>query len=392
MRAVGILFLVCITLWLIGDPLARDVVDRDLNRVDMTGRVAGAEAKALHDSLFIADLHSDMLLWDRDPRARQAVGQTDLAKLREGGVDLQVFSTVTATPRGQNFGSNTLEGGDNITLLALVQGWPVATWASIRARAVHQAERLHALERQGHLTIVRTASDLDAPGLKGVLLTEGAHPLEGEVGNVAHLFDAGYRVMGLQHFFDNALGGSLHGAAKGGLTPFGRKAVAEMGRLGMIIDLAHSSEAVVDDVLDMATRPVMVSHTGLRAACPGTESRNMSDARLKRIADGGGLIGIGFFNGAICDTSPRGIADTIRVAVDVLGEDAVALGSDFDGAVATAITAAELALVTDALLEAGLDEGVIRKVMGENAERFFRQNLPVSPSFSPREKVSRSDG
>ena len=376
MRIVGVVFLLIIALWLAGDPLARKIVDSDLNRVERAGGDPDAAASALHDTLFVADLHSDMLLWDRDPRRAQSVGQTDMVKLRDGGVELQVFSTVTATPRGQNFGSNTLEGGDNITLLGLVQGWPAATWVSIRARAVHQAEKLHALERQGHLTIVRTGRDLDTPGLKGLLLTEGAHPLEGEVGNVAHLFDAGYRAMGLQHFFDNELGGSLHGAAKGGLTPFGREAVAEMERLGMIIDLAHSSEAVVDDVLDMATRPVIVSHTGLRAACPRTSNRNMSDARLRRIADGGGLIGIGFFDGAICDTTPRGIAETIRVAVDVLGEDAVALGSDFDGAVATTITAADFGLVTDALLAAGLEERVIRKVMGENAERFFRQNLP----------------
>ena len=380
MKFVGILYLIILLALIVGGVVANGV-DSELNAVELADASVSERAQELHGSLFIADLHSDLLLWDRDPRRRNAIGQSDLQRLSEGGVELQVFSTVSATPRGQNFDANTLEGGDNITLLAAAQGWPVATWGSIFERAIHQSRKLIALERARHLTVVRVAADMDEPGLKGILLSEGAHPLEGDVANVGRLFAAGYRVMGLQHFFDNELGGSMHGGTGKGLTSFGREAVAELNRAGFILDLAHSSEAVVDEVLALArekrlSRPLMVSHTGLRAACASTFNRNMRDDQLKTIADGGGLVGIGFFGGAICDTSPAGIARTIRIAVDTLGEDAVALGSDFDGAVVTQITAAELPQLTQALLDEGLTEPTIRKVMGGNADRFFRAHLP----------------
>ena len=380
MKLVGILYLSALLALGVGGGLA-GVIDSRLNAVEPADAGVGERASALHDTLMVADLHSDILLWDRDPRRRNATGQSDLARLVEGGVELQVFSTVTATPRGQNFDANTLEAGDNITPLAIAQGWPVGTWSSIHERAMHQAEKLVGLERARFLTIVREAGDLDAEGLKGILLSEGAHPLEDDLANVQALFDVGYRVMGLQHFFDNQLGGSMHGESGKGLSSFGRDAVAELDRVGFVLDLAHSSEAVVDDVLTLSrerrlSRPLMVSHTGLRKACPATFNRNMRDDQLKAIADAGGLVGIGFFQGAICDTSPAGIARTIRIAVEELGEDAVALGSDFDGAVVTQITAAELPQLTQALLDEGLTEPVIRKVMGENAKRFFRAHLP----------------
>jgi len=336
----------------------------------------GDRAQALHDRLTVADLHSDMLLWDRNHRVRNVRGQTDLPRLREGGVDIQVFSAVTASPAGQNFDANTIESGDRIQQVALVQGWPLATIGSMRARAVLQAERLTALERAGELTLLRNTTDMNAQGLKGLLLIEGAHPLEGKVENIAYLHQSGYRAMGLTHFFDNALGGSMHGQSQAGLTGFGRDAVLEMDRLGILVDLAHASTAMARDVLGLIERPVFVSHTGLVSACPGTENRNLPDDVMQAIAVRGGVIGIAFFEGAVCDITPGGVADTIAHAVDLLGEDAVALGSDYDGTVATTFDASELVRITDALLERGMSEATIAKVMGQNVERFLRDNLP----------------
>jgi len=372
---IGIAFLMGVATLLVLSHITPGI-DAELNPVLDEGLSVSAAAQAVHEGLYVADLHADMLLWDREHRAQLDFGQTDLARFAHGSVDLQIFSVVTASPKGQNFDANTIETGDQITTLALAQVWPLATLGSIRARAVHQAERLHGLERAGELTIVRTASDLDAAGLKGILLTEGAHPLEGKLSNIDHLYDVGFRVMGLQHFFDNKLGGSMHGQSQAGLTEFGREAVARMNANGVIIDLAHSSEAVAWDVLAMSEAPVIVSHTGLRLACPGTENRNLPDDVMAEIAQGGGLIGIAYFEGAICDISADGIADTIVTAVELLGPDAVALGSDFDGTVATSLDTAQLARITQALIARGIDEVVIAKVMGQNAERFFRQNLP----------------
>lgn len=356
-------------------------VDRDRNAVTphdpytVTGDV-----QAFHDGLFIADLHSDMLLWRRNPKKRHDRGHTDLPRLREGGVNLQVFSAVTKSPSGLNFDGNDASAPDDITKLALVQLWPPSTWNSIYERAVFQARRLQKIEHEEahHLTIIRRANDLTQTDerLMGLLTIEGAHPLEGKIENIKRLHNEGYRMMGLQHFFDNELGGSLHGRTKSGLTDFGREAVLEMERLEIIIDVAHSSVAVVRDVLKITHRPVLISHGGVRSACPLTANRNLPDELLKDIISRGGLIGIGYFDGVICDITPKGIASSLMSAVALLGEDGVALGSDFDGTVTTSLDTSELSAITQALIDLDMDKAVIKKIMGENIRRFLEENLP----------------
>ena len=362
-------------------------LDAEMNAVVPHAPYAvSSEAQALHDTLYIADLHADSLLWRRDVAKRNARGQVDLPRLRDGGVELQVFSAVTQSPRGQNFAGNASDAPDNITPLAVAQGWPVRSWTSIYHRAAYQAKRLQHVERRAknRLVIARTKADLDQPPgtIVGLLLTEGSHPLEGELDNIDRLFDEGYRAMGLQHFFDNRLGGSLHGAEKGGLTAFGRAAVTRMWDLDIAVDLAHSSERTARDVLAMNRErsdpgAVFISHGGVRGGCAVTTRRNLPDDLLAELARQGGILGVGYFNGAICDTTPAGIASAVVKTIDVMGADAVALGSDFDGTVTTQLDTSELAAITQALLDRGLSEPTIRAVMGENARRFFTASLPA---------------
>ncbi len=356
-------------------------VDKDLNKVlPHDGYPISEKAEALHKDLLIADLHADNLLWRRNPEKRNNYGQVDFPRLREGGVNIQVFSAVTKSPRGLNFDGNDADAPDDITLLAKAQLWPVRTWDSIYERAAFQAQRLHKLaaREKNNLVVAKTKSDLNqAEGiLIGLLLTEGAHPLEGKIENIARLYDEGYRAMGLQHFFDNELGGSMHGRSQAGLTDFGKEAVREMERQGILIDVAHSSVASVRDALAITERPLFISHGGTISHCPKTANRNLPDDILLEITRRGGIIGIGYFGGVICDISPKGIAAAIIHAVDLLGPDAVALGSDFDGSVTTAFDTSELAVLTHELLAQGMDETTLRKVMGENARRYFATNLP----------------
>ncbi len=161
------------------------------------------------------------------------------------------------------------------------------------------------------------------------------------------LFDAGFRITGLTHFFDNEVGGSAHGLEKGGLTPFGRQVVARLEAHGMLIDLAHASKPLIDDVLAMARRPVLVSHTGVTGTCPGP--RNLSDDHLKRIAATGGVVGIGYWDGAVCVPSVPNIVKAIRYAVDQVGVAHVALGSDFNGATRTPFDVTGLRVSTEEL-------------------------------------------
>ena len=340
--------------------------------------------KALHQTLNLADLHADTLLWGRDLLARGTRGHVDVPRLVEGRFALQVFSTVTKSPRGQNYDHNK-DDSDSITLLATINGWPPRTWGSLLERALFQAERLDQAARRSPnaLMVLHTRADLErlialrAQGssiVGGILETEGAHPLEGKIENVQRLFDAGFRMIGLQHFFDNELGGSLHGASKGGLSPFGYQAVRAIEDLGMVVDVAHSSEKVVDDVLQVATKPIVVSHTGVKGTCDSP--RNLTDDRMRAIALKGGLIGIGYWEGAVCDYTPKGIAKALRYAVDLVGVDHVAFGSDYDGTTNVKFDASESAALIQAMLDAGFTDEEVRKVSGENTLRFFLGRLP----------------
>jgi microsomal dipeptidase-like Zn-dependent dipeptidase len=181
-------------------------------------------------------------------------------------------------------------------------------------------------------------------------------------------------MMSPSHFFDTDVGGSAHGIQKGGLTDFGRRVIQRMEELGMIVDLAHASLQTIDDVLTIATRPAVVSHTGVRGVC--NTVRNLSDEHLKAIAAAGGIIGIAYFDGATCGHDIDAIVKTIRYAVDVVGPEHVALGSDFDGAVTTPFDAAGILYLTDALLKAGFSMSDIKLIMGENVRQILLQLLP----------------
>lgn len=356
--------------------------DAKLNGViDLGPYEVSDAARALHDTLYIADLHADSLMWRRNTTKRQTRGHVDLPRLRDGGVDFQIFSAVTKSPRGLNFAENSADAPDDITMVAVAQLWPIRTWQSIYERAAYQAQRLTKYESkaENNLIIARTASDLNQPDgtIVGLLLTEGAHPLEGQIENVQRLFDEGYRAMGLQHFFDNKLGGSLHGQSQTGLTDFGFDAVREMWRLNIAVDLAHASEQTSRDVLSMPeSGPIFISHGGVRDECTASQQRNLPDDVLLQIAQRGGIVGIGYFEGAICDISPEGVASAIVSAIDLMGVEAVALGSDYDGTVSTAFDTSQLAVITHQLLDAGLSETDIRAVMGKNSRRFFSTSLP----------------
>jgi membrane dipeptidase len=256
---------------------------------------------------------------------------------------------------------------------------------SPRDRALHQAARLaSAAERsEGQLRLVRSRADLDAlvaarakdPRVVGAIFSlEGAHALEGDVANFDLLYDAGVRMIGLTHFFDNEYAGSAHGLEKSGLTEKGRELVALMERRGVAVDLAHLSPTAVDEVLALVTKPTLVSHGGVRATCDNP--RNLSDEQVRRIAAGGGVIGIGYFDLAVCGYEPRDVVAAMRHVIELVGDDFVALGSDYDGATKVAFDASQLRALTQQMLDDGLSADSIRKILGANALRVLRQTLP----------------
>lgn len=343
------------------------------------------QARQLHQKLIIGDWHADSLLWNRDLNKHHKYGHVDFPRLQQGNVALQMFTTVTKSPDDLNYHDNAADAPDNITNLLILQRWPLATWSSLTARAQHQAHRLKQMIAAAPENIMLITSQQDvsdflakraaSPKLIGALLgTEGSHALDGDLKSIQLLFDQGFRMMSLQHFFDNKLGGSLHGLSSAGLTAFGRQAVEAMQARNIIVDLSHSSEQTVEDVLNITKKPLIISHTGFKGHCD--TPRNINDSLMIRIAETDGLVAVGYWSEAVCGSSPQDIADAIIYGITIIGEDHIALGSDFDGAVETALDSSELIAITQALLDKGLEERAIFKVMGGNMLLFLQNNLP----------------
>lgn len=345
---------------------------------------ASAAANALHKQLTIVDLHADSLLWGRDLLDRDKVGQVDIPRLADGNVALQIFSLPTKSPHGLNIESNE-DKNDDIFWLALVSRWPPATWKSLTQRALYQARRLHQFAdgSKGGFIVIESSADLSGyldrrqknPRLTaGLLSIEGAHALDGKLENLDVLYRAGYRMMSPSHFFDNDIGGSAAGVHKTGLTDKGRDWVHQMEARHMIVDLAHAAPRTIEDVLAIATRPVVVSHTGVKGTC--NNNRNLSDDQIRAVAANGGLIGIGYWDTATCGTDAKAIVKAMRYVSDHIGAEHVALGSDFDGAVTVPFDTTGLVEITQSMIDAGFSESEIRMIMGGNAVKFLMENLP----------------
>jgi microsomal dipeptidase-like Zn-dependent dipeptidase len=360
------------------------LVDARLNRVVAAGAAnATAASRDVHATLGVVDLHADPLLWGRDLHSEGTWGAVDIPRLTRGNVALQVFGVVTRTPITQNMQLNP-DFLNTATLIAFANGWPSDVWFSPRALALHQGRTLKdaAAASKGRLAFITTRAQLDAllarraegdPVTGALLATEGAFPLEGSLRNLLDLYAAGFRMVGLSHFVDGDVAGSAHGWDKGGLTEFGADVVRRCEDMGITVDLAHASPAAIQDVLKMAHKPLVVSHTGVAATCPGP--RNLTDEQIRGVAANGGVMGVGLFEGATCGNNVEATVDAMEHILRLVGVNHVALGSDFDGGVVTPVDASGWAEVTHLLLSRGHGIPEVAAMMGGNALRVLGANL-----------------
>ncbi len=333
---------------------------------------------------FMADLHCDALIWNRDLLEESIYGHVDLPRIQKANMALQFFSIATKVPRGVNIESNPADT-DMIGLLSFFQLLPPKTWFSAKERALNQCRMMHkyVVESGGQLVFIDSRARLAdfvtsrANGGKAVacmLGIEGAHVLENDLNNVKRFADLGVRYIGLTHYFDNEWAGSAHGEKKGGLTEMGKKLIREMEKYHITIDLSHASEQTIDDVLALTDAPVIMSHTGVRGVC--NNNRNLSDKHLDEIGRRGGLVGIGLWETAVCGKNARATAINIKYAADRIGVDKVALGSDFDGAIETHFDVTGLPLLVTELQKMHYSQEDINKIMGGNVRDYFMKHLP----------------
>lgn len=379
LRTLAILLAVILVLFFAFVP---QYLDRSKNKVSIKGPFA---KQGWYDSIpFIADLHCDALLWNRDLTQLHQYGHVDLPRMQQANMALQVFTIVSKVPAGINIEQNP-SNSDQIGLLNFAQLQIPANWFSVKTRALRQCRDLERLAKnsKGAFRVVTTQKELKQfitdrtknPKLAaGMLGLEGAQPLENDLSNLDVFYLAGVRYIGLAHFFDNEWAGSAHGMNKTGLTPKGIELVKKMDRLHITIDLAHSSQATISDVFKYHTGALLVSHTGVRALCDN--QRNLSDAQLDEIGKRNGLVGVGLWETAVCGKDAAATARTIKYVADRIGLDKVALGSDWDGAFEMHFDVTGAPLIVTELGKLGYDRVSIEKIMGGNIRDFFLRNLP----------------
>jgi membrane dipeptidase len=244
---------------------------------------------------------------------------------------------------------------------------------------VYEAEEKY----KDKIAVCRNASDINLALDKGkiaiLLSIEGGECLNGDLAILRQLYRLGVRSMLLAWNHRNLLADGVEEPYGAGLSAFGRKVVAEMERLGMIVDVSHLCEASFNDVLEISKKPVIASHTNSKAVCDN--KRNLSDRQLAGIKANGGVVGINFCPYFLNNTGNASIDDIIKHIehiCSVIGEDHIGIGSDFDGIDQTPFSMEGtqcIPVIFDRLAQLNYSDNFIEKFAGLNFLRIIRQIL-----------------
>jgi len=371
---------------------------------------ADRDSAELHRSALVADLHSDTpmrMMRGFDFAQRDTVGHMDIPRLRDGGVDLQVFACFIST------------------------GTPAEECLP------HVDEMIDSLTAQvdrhpDEIAVCRTAAEAEAIIGEGKIAAfigiENGVAINNDLDNLRHFYDRGVRYLTLTHTSssDWCVSSADTAPAFDGLTDFGLEVVRAMNELGMIVDISHAHPEAVEKVLEFSADPVIASHSCVHAICQ--HDRNLTDDQIKAMAANGGVIGINFYNGYLSPGAVytriadsiwglhRADVDSIRelyaedrekryealgsifdeinaalahIEIDVgtvvdhidyivalVGPDYVGLGSDFDGVPGVPEGLKDCSMVpniTAELVARGYADEDIEKILGGNFMRVFRQ-------------------
>jgi membrane dipeptidase len=366
--------------------------------------------KSIHDKAVLVDTHNDILTTaiNKGYSIEQNLAgktYTDLTRMKEGGLDVQIFSVFC-----DGFQKNPF------------------------AFANMQIDTLYAwiARNPTKMMLVKTPADLEQAikthKLASLIGVEGGHMIEDKIENLDVLFNRGARYMTLTWNNSTSWASSawaetldtLHGQKKG-LNDFGKEIVKHMNALGMLVDLSHVGEQTFYDAINTSTKPILVSHSCVYSLCP--VPRNMKDDQIRAVGKNGGVIHLNFYSGFI-DSTYEGknklfneqhkterdsllqknpdtffaedylytkyksevqamrpplskLLDHLDYIVKLIGVDHVGLGSDFDGAESTpqGLDGVEdYPKITKALLERGYSKQDVEKILGGNFIRVFKAN------------------
>ncbi len=371
------------------------------------------DPRSLHDSAIVVDTHSDTTPWFQDPDwrfdERHETGHMDLPRIFEGGLDVQFWSIYMG--RREGHGRAIREALERID-------------------AVHEMVRRHSdrVALAGSVAEIRRA--VGQGKLASVMGVEGGHIIEESLAALRTFYRLGVRYMTLTHSFHTGWADSsgtteLLEPLHGGLTKLGEEIVAEMNRLGMMVDVSHVSDDTFRDVIRVSRAPVIASHSSCRAVA--VHPRNMSDDMLRALASNGGVVMINFYSGyidmevneksaehfeslkarfaAIHETYANDFPGRVRAiaelnaehlwpqtslavlldhfdhAIRVAGPDHVGIGADWDGIPSLPEgldDVSRLPALTEELLARGHSDETVIKVLGENLLRVMAENERIA--------------
>ncbi|HVJ67926.1 MAG TPA: dipeptidase [Caulifigura sp.] len=338
-------------------------------------------AAQIHESGMLFDGHND-LPWQirklaggsldaMDITKSQPRLHTDFPKLRKSGLKAQYWSVYVPV--------ETMDTGDSLL------------------RTMEQIELSHEMFRRypDVFALAGNSNDIEAIAKTGkvasMLGVEGGYSIENSLSNLARFYDLGVRYMTLTHtrstdWADSSADQPRHG----GLSPFGEEVVAEMNRLGMLVDLSHVSVDTMYDAIRVSKAPVIFSHSSARAICD--VRRNVPDDVLRLLPENGGVVMVNFMSGFVVPTAElkadklaRGTLATVVDHIDhiakVAGIDHVGLGADYDGVTRLPVGLEDVSKYPDITLELvkrGYTREQIHKIMGGNALRVLKHAEKVA--------------
>lgn len=324
--------------------------------------------ESLHSNALLVDLHNDILerIFMEDPSYNIGIYnykfETDIPRLKIGGVDLQFFAAWVS---------------------------PTAYVGKYYQTTVDLIERLkyEAMINSDNLVVTNNSESslnvINEKKIAAVIGVEGGHSIDGSIEKLTQLYNLGMRYLTItwNNSTEWAISSSDSRTATVGLSDFGKEVIRKMDSLGVIIDVSHVGIKTISDILEITHNPIIATHSGVRAI--KNSSRNLYDSQIKAIANSGGVIGIVFYPSFIGDSNNDGDSDIddvvahIDYIVNLVGIDFVAIGSDFDGTngylVEGLSNVTKYPYLTLALLERGYTHNQIRKILGENFLRVFKQ-------------------
>lgn len=314
------------------------------------------EAKRIHSRNVILDSHTDtpMIFPGQFNIGLKEGGKVNLPLMEEGMVDAAIM--VAYIPQGKRDDESLQQATD---------------FAMNRLNEIHRQMEIN----RGRMNIARTSQEVwvtkDA-GKKAIMLgLENGYAIGKDIRNIARFKELGVSYITLCHNGNNDICDSARGEAEwGGLSPFGKEVVAEMNRLGILVDVSHAAESTFYDALEVSTQPIIASHSSARALC--NHPRNLTDEQLKALAEKQGVVQVCLYKGFINeDAEKASLTDAIRHInhiVDLIGINHVGIGSDFDGdgELIGCRASNELINITLRLLKDGYKENDIAKIWGGN--------------------------